>query len=138
MIFFENMISALYGEATLGGVKKYFFNICHVAITEKTNSQISFSNLASYHLRSGGNRLLLKLCHRKSVSSYAGQASYVRSVLHAGKIINDESVRCGKRERNYRFLDLQIKDIQHLARVWVVFTCRDVHIAMTRSDVLYI
>ena len=24
MIFFENMISALYGEATLGGVKKYF------------------------------------------------------------------------------------------------------------------
>ena len=72
MIFFENMISALYGEATLGGVKKYFFNICHVAITEKTNSQISFSNLASYHLRSGGNRLLLKLCHRKSVSSSAG------------------------------------------------------------------
>ena len=24
MIFFENMISALYGEATLEGVKKYF------------------------------------------------------------------------------------------------------------------
>lgn len=62
----------------------------------------------------------------------------MRSVLHAGKIINDESVQCGKIERNYRFLDLQIKNIEHLARVWVVFTCRDVHIAMTRSDVLYI
>ena len=42
MIFFENMISALYGEATLGDVKKYFFNICHVAVTKKTNFQISF------------------------------------------------------------------------------------------------
>ena len=37
MIFFENMISALYGEATLGGVEKYF-----LTFERKENFQISF------------------------------------------------------------------------------------------------
>ena len=53
----------------LRGCWEIFFNICHVAVTEKRKFSNQFSNRASYHLRSGGNRLLLKLCHRKSVSS---------------------------------------------------------------------